>query len=133
MDIAVAQARASFDAFLTKAKYPGESDSDFSVKVAIEDGQHTQHICLNDLKVDQEPFEGTIGNEPYFITKVKFGDRYRFTREDISDWTYVSDGVVQGSYTVRFSMKAMSKAESDALAKQFGWQAHILQHYTFTG
>lgn len=41
MDIAVAQARASFDAFLTKAKYPGESDSDFSVKVAIEDGQHT--------------------------------------------------------------------------------------------
>lgn len=121
MEVPIKIARASFDEFKTRFRYPEKGDAGFSVKVKIVDGENIEHMWLIDIDLESSPFEGTIGNEPFYVSNVSFGERYLFTLEDLSDWMYISNGVVQGNYTIRVSMETMSPEEVASLKELFGW------------
>jgi uncharacterized protein YegJ (DUF2314 family) len=121
MAAAIAQARATFGEFKARLASPQPGDSDFEVKARIEDAQGVEHFWLTDVIVDQEPYFGVIGNDPGIVSNVKLGQTYRFYEKDVADWTYRSDGVVQGNHTARVLLRSLPEDEAEALREDFGW------------
>ena len=121
MEQATADARATFDDFLLRFRRPRPGDSSFHVKVRIEDENGVEHFWVGDLKLDAEQFSGKIANEPGIVKKVKMGQTYTFTRSEVSDWMYLSNGTMQGNYTLRVGLESMPPAEAAAMRKQVGW------------
>jgi len=121
MEQAIVDARATFDEFVARFHSPQPGDTAFNVKVKIEDEHGIEHFWVGDLMLDAEPFSGKIGNEPGVVKKVKFGQAYTFARSDVSDWMYISNGKMQGNYTLRVELESMPRKEADALKKKIGW------------
>jgi len=121
MESAIQQARSTFDEFLARFRNPQPGDEAFNVKVRIEDSHGVEHFWLAELKLDAEHYAGAIGNEPGIVKKVKLGQRYSFSRNDVSDWMYMSHGKMQGNYTLRVILESMPKDEAEALKKKIGW------------
>lgn len=122
MDAAIQKARETFGQFKARLADPKPGDSGFAVKVGISDGHDTEHFWLTEIKVKGESFSGVINNEPGVVRKVKFGQTYKFTFDDVSDWLYWSNGVMQGNYTLRVLLRSMPPNEAEALKKEVGWQ-----------
>lgn len=121
MEAAIQQARDSFSEFQGRFQNPQKGDSDFAIKVKIQDKHGMEHFWLTDIETKGEQFVGVIGNDPGIVRNVKHGQKYEFAFADVSDWMYISNGVMQGNYTLRVLMKSMPKREVEALKKQFGW------------
>jgi len=118
---AIEDARSTFNDFLTRFRKPEPGDEDFNVKVRIEDRNGVEHFWVGDLKLDAEPYSGKIGDEPGIVKKVKFGQNYSFTRNEVSDWMYMSNGKMQGNYTLRVELESMPPKEAQALKRKIGW------------
>jgi uncharacterized protein YegJ (DUF2314 family) len=121
MAAAIEQAKATFGEFKARFSVPQPGDTDFGVKVRIEDSNGVEHFWLTGLNLDAEPYSGVIDNDPGIVTSVKCGQTYSFSEKDISDWMYVSDGVMQGNHTARVLLKSMPPDEAEALREAFGW------------
>ena len=117
MDEAMAEARAKWDHFVT-AFEAGDAD-DYSVKVAIEDGEEVEHFWAVDLKYENGKFEGMIGNEPGLVSNIAYGDRVTIDPETLSDWLFVKDDQMHGNYTLRVMMATMDPEEAKL------WQAQL--------
>jgi len=122
MDAAIQKARETFGQFKQRLAHPKPGDSGFAVKVKISDGNDTEHFWLIDIKVNGDSFSGVINNEPGTVKKVKLGQTYKFTFDDVSDWLYMSNGVMQGNHTLRVMLKSMPPEKAEAMKKKFGWQ-----------
>jgi uncharacterized protein YegJ (DUF2314 family) len=121
MEQAISEARATFDEFLIRFNNPQPGDDEFYVKVRIEDQYGIEHFWLNELKLDSEPYSGTIDNEAGIVKKVKFGQKYSFSRNEISDWMYMANGKTQGNYTLRVELESMSEKEAQEIKSKVGW------------
>jgi uncharacterized protein YegJ (DUF2314 family) len=121
MEQAIAEARSSFPEFLNRFRAPQPGDDDFHVKVRIEDKNGVEHFWVSDLKLDSEPYSGKIADEPGIVKKVKFGQDYSFSRDEISDWMYMAKGKMQGNYTLRVELESMPPKEAAALKQKIGW------------
>ena len=121
MSKAIETARSTFDEFLERFRNPQPGDEDFNVKVKIEDKNGVEHFWLNELKLDSEPYIGIVGNDPEIVRNIKFGQQYAFSRADISDWMYMSNGKMQGNYTLRVILKSMPEEEAEEIKKSIGW------------
>ena len=120
MQQAIAEAQATFDQFLARARNPQPGDEAFNVKVKVSDGKTTEHLWVGDLKLDKEPFEGKLTMDADFLKDVKAGYGYRFTRADVSDWMYMANGKLQGNRTLRVLMKSMPPEQVADLKKKLG-------------
>lgn len=121
MKQAIETARSTFDQFLERFRNPQPGDEDFNVKVRIEDENGVEYFWLGDLKLDSEPYSGVIGNEPGIVRNVEFGQVYSFPKSDIADWMYMSNGKMQGNYTLRVILKSMSEDEASEIKNSIGW------------
>jgi uncharacterized protein YegJ (DUF2314 family) len=107
MQRAIGQAQATFDEFVARARNPQPGDEAFSVKVKLSDSKGTEHIWLNQLELDKTPMIGKITLDAEVLHAVKAGDLCKFTREEVTDWMYMSNGKMQGNFTLRVMLKAM--------------------------
>ena len=121
MEKAIQQARATFDEFLERFHDPQPGDEGFAVKVRIEDANGVEHFWLLDLQLKTEPYSGTIDNDPGIVKSVKAGQKYTFSRADVSDWMYMSNKTMQGNRTLRVTLKSMPKEKAEALKRAIGW------------
>lgn len=111
MDAAIARARSEVDIFI-KVLQAG-SGTDFAVKAPIEDRGKVEHFWLTDVVYQDGQFEGLIGNDPGVVGNVKFGQKWKLGRAEISDWLYFKDGKMYGNYTMRPLLRSMSKDEAE--------------------
>jgi len=121
MEQAIADARSTFDDFLARFRSPQPGDEAFHLKVRIEDKNGVEYFWVSDLKLDSEPYSGNIADEPGIVKKVTFGQKYSFTRSEVSDWMYMANGKMQGNYTLRVELESMPPEEAEALKKKIGW------------
>ena len=110
MDAAIARARAEVDAFIAELQQP--TGEDHAVKAPINDGELTEHFWLGDLTYSDGHFEGTIGNDPGMVKNVKFGQKWKLKKEEITDWMFMRDGKMHGNYTMRPLLKTMPEEEA---------------------
>lgn len=122
MNAAIAKARETFGEFKERLLKPQPGDSGFAIKVKITDENGTEHFWLDKIKVKGESFTGAVNNNPEVVRIVRLGQAYTFGFEDVSDWMYMSGGVMQGNHTLRVLLKSMPRKEAEAVKKKFGWQ-----------
>ena len=121
MEEAMAEANSTLDQFFTRFRTPQPGDEAFALKVRIEDDNGAEHFWLGQLNLEKEPYSGVIDNEPGIVECVKLGERYSFAKEDISDWMYMSNGRMQGNYTLRVALESMPPEKAAAIKTAFGW------------
>lgn len=122
MNRAIEFAQSTLPLFLERFKNPVVGDSSFSVKVKVTDSAGVEHLWVNGLVVSDSGFSGIVGNEPEFVTSVQFNGPIEFVAKNISDWAYVdSNGVRQGSYTVKVLLNRMKSEDAKEYRDMFGW------------
>lgn len=118
---AIRQARATLDTFLAAAAAPGAGAQDFKLKVALQEGELSEHFWVTPFASSGDGFEGTLASDPAVLKGVKAGQRIRFTRDDVADWGYRKDGHQVGNYTTCASFKTMPKADVEFYRRNSGF------------
>lgn len=121
MAAAIAQARASLDQFLALSDAPPAGTTDYKLKVAVKDGDTSEHFWIIPFHKTATGFAGTLSNEPQAVHNVVAGQELEFTRDDISDWGYTRNGRQVGSFTVCVLFKTISKEEADYYRENYGF------------
>jgi uncharacterized protein YegJ (DUF2314 family) len=105
------EARSTVEQFIQALQTQKPSQSLFSVKAPITDGESVEHIWLGSVQFQDDKFIGIVDNEPGIVTDISLGDKISVERARISDWMYVDDGKLVGGFTLRAIRKRMSKRE----------------------
>jgi uncharacterized protein YegJ (DUF2314 family) len=111
MNAAIAKARATVDDFVSVLRAPKASQSMFSVKIPISDGDEREHFWLSGVRYDGSEFSGKIDNDPETVKTVKLGQAVSARSAEISDWMYVDHGKLVGGYTLRVLRDRMSPSD----------------------
>jgi uncharacterized protein YegJ (DUF2314 family) len=121
MSAAIRQAQQTLPGFLALAANPPAGTDGYKLKVAIEDGEETEHFWIAPFEATTGGFRGTVSNTPQLVRNVQLGQVIEFDRSRISDWGYVRDGKQVGSFTVCVMFSHVPKAEADAIRREHGF------------
>jgi uncharacterized protein YegJ (DUF2314 family) len=111
MNAAIAKARATVNTFIVALKSPKAGQTQFSIKMPVTEGKHTEHMWLFPVDYDGKKFHGPINNDPDLVKNVKIGQEMTVDPTQISDWMYVEKGKLVGGYTLRVLRDAMPPLE----------------------
>jgi uncharacterized protein YegJ (DUF2314 family) len=114
MKRAIAEARATLPEFWSRLESPEEGNSDFALKVKMEDESGIAYVWLSKIERKNENIYGTLENESDAVKSVKAGERMLVNEEDISDWSYMRDGKIVGDRTTKALFSKMSPEEVEA-------------------
>lgn len=110
---AIAQARGSLDAFVTKIAEPHPSRSFVAVKVRFTPpGESPQDIWVDEVTYRQGVLRGAIGDDIPAL-RLEAGEMVTIDEEDIVDWMVVEEGKLVGGYTIRLAVQRMSPEERE--------------------
>jgi uncharacterized protein YegJ (DUF2314 family) len=114
---AFAKARATLDAFLAQVDSKDAALESPALKVKVEHRGNVEYFWVTQFARSGKGFVGYLANEPRLVSNVRFGQRYKFSREDIYDWTYVdaATGALKGNFTAC----ALLVHETPEAARQF--------------
>lgn len=111
MTEAIAAARRTLPDFWRTYAAPMGGERGFALKVAIRDGEATEHFWVADLERRNDKILATINNDPDTVSNVKLGQRIEVIEADITDWLYLRNGKMVGNHTVRALFKTMTPEE----------------------
>lgn len=117
---AIAAARDRFPMFVERLRAPQPGDSDFAIKVGVKHGEHTEHLWLGDIEIEGDRIAGIIGNDPQTVP-LKLGDRWEGDASQLSDWLFLSDGLMQGNFTLRAMLPRMPKRDRKKAKQMLDW------------
>ena len=117
MNAAIAKARATLPTFWASYDAPKPSETGYSLKVRFPNPRtNGEHIWISDVKKTADGrYSGRFANAPRDLPGKKAGDVTEFREADISDWMFTRNGKIVGGETIRPLLKAMPKADADAL------------------
>jgi len=116
MNAAIEQARKSLPAFWARFDAPGSESSGFTLKVKLPTAhQSFEHIWVADLDRNGDTISGRIADEPQDIPGRKLGDTISFSSSQVSDWGYVSNGLLWGYFTTRVLVTRIPSEEAEPL------------------
>ncbi len=121
MQRAFARARSELDQFLGIARAPGPELVGFALKVGVREGADTEYFWVSNFSESSGEFTGEINNEPRIVKSVRLGQKYRFKRSQIVDWTYIdkSKRKMIGNYTLCALLTKETPEEAEAAKKRF--------------
>jgi len=119
MNRSIARARAEVATFIERLERPAAGDRLFALRAPVRDGVHVEHFWLDGVRYRDGSFEGSIANDQEFVRTVKFGDRLRVARDEISDWMFVENNRLVGGYTLRVMLDRLDAEERKAMLASF--------------
>ena len=117
MNAAIAKGRATLPAFWASYDTPKPSETGHSLKVRFPNPRNNgEHIWMADVKkTADDGYSGRFANAPRDLPGKKAGEVALFKETDISDWMFMRNGKIVGGETIKPLLKAMPKADADAL------------------
>jgi uncharacterized protein YegJ (DUF2314 family) len=112
MNAAIEKARATVGEFWHQFEKPDPGVSDFALKVKIKDPNGVEHFWLISIERGKRRHFGEVNNDPNTVKMVKLGDRYSFTDDEITDWSFMRNGKLVGNLTLRALLKHMPPDEA---------------------
>ncbi|MCA9047730.1 MAG: DUF2314 domain-containing protein [Planctomycetaceae bacterium] len=79
-----------------------------------------EQMWVNDVTFDGKELQGTLINQPNWLTSVSQGDSVCFKPDRITDWMYAIQNRVCGAFTVNAMRRAMSITEREAHDEAWG-------------
>lgn len=80
-----------------------------------------EHIWIGDLFIKDGDFYGVVNNSPQSTTKVNLGDTIKVDLNKMSDWMYLSKGVLKGGNTLRVIRNQMSTEDKKQFDETVGF------------
>jgi len=108
IEAAVQQARETLDRFIKRLSAPGPGEGDFSIKVAVQDGEVTHHMWLQDVAFEGSRFRGILGPDAAGMKIHGPGERVDVDRSSVEDWMYVAGGKLVGGFSLRAIREKLS-------------------------
>lgn len=95
-----AEAQATLDGFLQRARSPMPQQGNFAVKIGVggESGPR-EFVWITKFRLDGETGAGTLDNVPLHVPELKSGQMVTFRRLDVTDWTYRDGKTLKGNFT----------------------------------
>ena len=118
MNAAIAKGRATLPTFWASYDAPIPSETGHSLKVRFANPRNNngEHIWIAEVKKTADGrYSGRFANAPRDLPGKKAGDVAEFKEADISDWMFTRNGKIVGGETIKPLLKAMPKADADAL------------------
>ena len=107
------KARSSLPTFWSKLADPTVDEDGFSLKIAISEGEETEHFWCGEIEGNATKASCRISNEPQVVHSVTEGQRIDVDPKLISDWMYMLNGKIKGGETIRVIIPTLSKDEAD--------------------
>ena len=123
MNAAIATAQETLPVFIDAMQTSTDAEAHFAIKVKYPYGiaDEAEHIWVSELSYDGSRFEGTIGNDPVYVSGLAYGDRVVVELEEISDWMIIQGGRLYGGYTIHVIRKTMSDREREEFDQGAGF------------
>jgi uncharacterized protein YegJ (DUF2314 family) len=117
MNAAIAKGRATLPTFWASYDASKPSETGHSLKVRFPMPTNgSEHIWIAEVKKTADGrYSGRFANAPRDLPGKKAGDVTEFKEADISDWMFMRNGKIVGGETIRPLLKAVPKADADAL------------------
>jgi uncharacterized protein YegJ (DUF2314 family) len=100
------EARETLPDFLRRLQSPRPGDGNFRVKYPFPAGEGNgfarEQLWLRDIGFEDGSYYGILSNEPYYIPNLKKKDRVPIDIEQISDWMYTHNGIIEGGASIRY-------------------------------
>ena len=112
---AIRKARDSVDQFVVALENRTPEQRNFSVKMGIGKDNDEEHCWLDKVRYQDGIFIGQLANEPVIVTSLQIGETLSVSKDLISDWKYVDEGILVGGFTIR----VMREQLSDEKRKEF--------------
>jgi uncharacterized protein YegJ (DUF2314 family) len=119
MNAAIQKARGSLSSFWKSYDAPGAGEADHALKVAVAGNGTTEHFWLTRIERKDGKISGVISNQPQSVKTVKVGQRYEFTEDMISDWTFKRNGKLVGNETMRVLLPRMPEEQAAVYRKMY--------------
>lgn len=120
MDAAFRKARATLKEFLTLARNPRPSITNYAVKIGIPDRDHREFFWISRFTQQDGRLVGRIDNTPRLVRNVREGERISFKESDVVDWLYRENGKMFGNYTACALIKKEPPKQAEAFKKEYG-------------
>jgi uncharacterized protein YegJ (DUF2314 family) len=118
MNGAIAEARRTLPVFWTLLEKDPIVAASGKIKVGFETPNGPEHMWVRDVRRDGKVVRGVLDNRPIYLTTLGKGDPVTVNPADISDWSYIRDGRMFGSFTTRVMLPHMP-AEQRAAYRKF--------------
>ena len=117
MNQIIADARKTVSLFIEVYRNPASDESNFQVKYpfSTDPGSKVsdEHIWLSDIIQKGNAWFGTVGNEPFYIAKMKIGDQVEFDITKISDWMYIKGSTIVGGKSIKYLIENIPEKDRD--------------------
>jgi uncharacterized protein YegJ (DUF2314 family) len=119
MNEAIATAKKTLDQFDKALESNIYDTSTFALKVRFPTSTGGEHIWVTSIIIKDGDYFGIVDNLPELKTNVKFGDKIKLDKKNISDWMYSDKGILRGGYTIKLIRGRMTKEEQGKFDANF--------------
>lgn len=120
MHAAVVKARASLPVFFGHATAPGPGEGGFLIKFDLIPGAAAEFVWAEIVSHRGDSSTARLVNAPRGAGFAR-GQQVTVRDNEVIDWAYWRDGVMQGGATMRVLIGRMPPAEAQAMRDRFGW------------
>jgi uncharacterized protein YegJ (DUF2314 family) len=103
------EARETLPDFLRRLQSPRQGEGNFRLKDPFHAGEGSgfgrEQLWLRDIGFEDGSYYGILSNNPYYIPALKKGDKVPIDIEEISDWMYTRDGLIQGGRSIKYLLE----------------------------
>lgn len=127
MAAAVREAQRTFDDYRAALAPTAPAVDDCGVKVFFpsqQDPSAGEHMWVNEVAFGPNGMVGTLCNDPGWVRGLRCGDGVPFTLDRVSDWFFVSGGILHGGFTLKllfqqFTPEQFAECRNEAPACYF--------------
>jgi len=117
LEAATRQAQKSIGEFTAHLKEPASGQSDFSIKVAVNDDGIVHYLWLQKVSYQDSRFTGVLAGDAQGLKGHHPGEVITVPAEEIFDWMYVERGKLIGGFTLRAIRERLSGKQREAFEK----------------
>lgn len=121
MNTAIVQARAGLAVFFAHVTSPGPGETRFVIKFdLLPEPDKAEFIWAEVISRTPGVTVAKLAGTPA-DPRFRAGQQVTVRDQDVIDWGYRKDGVMQGNYTTRVLLGRVPAAEAAAYRKSLGW------------
>jgi uncharacterized protein YegJ (DUF2314 family) len=121
MNAARAEAQRRLPEFFAILAAPQANDSTFMLKFDLNRGEgDAEFIWADNVRVSGSQISGRLANNPINPAYAE-GQIVVIRRQDINDWGYFRNEVMQGNFTTRVQLTRMPAAQAAQIRRNLGW------------
>lgn len=117
MNAAIAEARRSLPTFWSLLETDPVVAASGKIKVGFDTPGGPEHMWVREIRREGAVVKGLLDNRPVWLKGFAKGDAVTVDPADISDWSYIRDDRMYGSYTTRVMLPHLPAEQRETYRK----------------